>query len=329
MSDSKMGAKVRGLLDTADSYEAEGNLAAAATYRAKAEELMVKYRIEQEEAIAVDPGAVKPVQRDLDLVGMGSKYRNTYHVMWWHIARHCEVESWVEYVYTEQGYKLVAHVVGYEDDIRYAEMLFTSARLVFTERLEPRIDGSLTDQVNVYRLRSAGLERVRISEMMWGNTDKVFLARVGRLYKAECEARGEEVLLSGRGVTGKAYREQYAEQFCVTLSSRLWQARQAATASGGGLVLHGRKERITEAFYAFYPKLRPAPALPAAEEPEPCAKCAQSKRGQCREHYVPMGRVPRGPSYDTVAAERGRMAGRAAAREVGLNRGGGREALGG
>lgn len=327
MSDNKMGAKVRGLLDTADSYEAEGNLEAAALYRTKAEELMVKYRIEQEETLAVDPGAAKPVQVDMDLVGYGSSYKSRLHTMWYHIAKHCEVRSWEEYSYTDEGYVLRTHVVGYEEDVRYAEMLFTNARLVFTEKLEPRVNHNFSDQVNVYRLRSAGIERIRIAEMMWGNTDKVFLARVGRLYKAECDNRGEEAMLSGRGVTGKAYREQYADAFVVTLSSRLWSARQAATASGGGVVLHGRKERIEEAFYTFYPDQKPKPALPAAEEVK-CEKCAKSTRGACKEHYVPMGRSSRGPDYNSVAAERGRMAGRAAAREVGLRRGGGREELG-
>jgi hypothetical protein len=327
MSDSKIGAKVRAMLDLADSEEALGHLDTAANHRATAERWMVKYRIEQEEAVAIDPASANPIQVDLDLVGYGSKYKSMYHTMWYHIARHCEVRSWEEYSYTEGGYVLRTHVVGYEEDVRYAEMLFTAARLVFQEKLEPRIDHALGDQVNVYRLRSAGIERVRIAEMMWGNTDKVFLGRVGRLYKAECEQRGEPAMLSGRGVTGKAYREQYAEQFVATLSGRLWAARQAATATGGGLVLHGRKERINEAFYAFYPNQRPKPALPAADEPEPCEKCAKSKRG-CREHYIPVGRSSAGPDYNSVAAERGRMAGRAAARDVRLNRNGGREELG-
>lgn len=327
MSDTKMGAKVRALLDTADSYRAEGNTEAADSYQAKAEALMVKYRIEQEETIAVDPAAVSPIQVDIDLVGFGSQYKTSYHHIWWYIAQHCEVRTWVEYVYTERGYIMRAHVVGYEDDVRYAEMLFTSARLVFTERLEPKIDHSLTEQVNVYRLRSAGIERVRIAEMLWGNTDKVFLGRVGRLYKAECEERGEPALLSGRGVTGRAYREQYAEQFVATLRSRLFQARQAASASGGGLVLHGRKERINEAFYAFYPDQRPAPALPAGEQPKRCEKCAKAKRGYCNEHSPGSSRAPKGIDPDSIAAQRGRMAGASAARSVQVGRGGGRQEL--
>lgn len=328
MSDSKMGAKVRALLDTADSYRAEGNAEAAATYEAKAAELMVKYRIEQEETLAHDEAAEKPIQRDIDLVGMGSKYRSEYAAIWYYIARHCEIETWQEYVYTEQGYKLVAHAVGYQTDLEYAEMLFTSARLVFQEKLEPKIDPALSDQVNVYRLRSAGLERVRIAQMMWGNTDKLFLARVGRLYKAECEERGEQAMLSGRGVTGKAYREQYSQQFTVTLSNRLWSARQAASSAGGGLVLHGRKERIKEAFYTFYPNQRPKPALPYTDPSAGCEKCKKSKRGQCQEHYIPMGRSSAGPDYHSVAAERGRMAGRAAAREVGISRSEGTKEVG-
>lgn len=328
MSESKM-ATVRALLDTADSFENDGNSDAAASYRTKAEQMMKKYRLEQEDIIASDPAAVKPIQVDLHLAGYGSHYRSQYSAMWYWIAKHCEVLSWQEYAYTEGGYILRAHVVGYEEDVRYAEMLFTSARLVFTERLEPKIDPNLTDQVNVYRLRSAGIERIRIAQMMWDNTDKVFLGRVGRLYKAECDNRGEEAMLSGRGVTGKAYREQYAEQFVTTLQTRLWQARQAA-GEGGGLVLHGRKERVQEAFYTFYPNKRPKPALPAAAgEEQQCERCAKAKSGQCREHRVSYGRMPKGPDYNSVAAERGRMAGQAAARAVELGRGGGRQGIGG
>lgn len=323
---SDMGAKVRALLDTADSYENEGNAEAAATYRTKAELLMVKYRIEQEDAIAKDSTSVLPIQVDLDLVGYGSKYKTHYHTMWHYIARHTGVEYWGEYVYLEQGHVLRVHAVGYEEDLRYAEILFTSARVVFTERLEPKIDAGLSDQVNVYRLRAAGIERVRIAEMMWGNTDKVFLGRVGRLYKAECENRGEEAMLSGRGVTGKAYREQYSEQFVATFRHRLWQAQQSA-GSGGGLVLHGRADRVKEAFYTFYPDQRPKPAVEAAVVPT-CAKCAKAKSGHCNDHRVSAGRRSTGPNYHSVAAERGRMAGRAAARDVSLTRGVYTEAIG-
>jgi hypothetical protein len=330
MSDTRMGTKVRALLDTADSYRAEGNHEAAALYQGKAEALMVKYRIEQEETIAKDPQSAKPIQVDIDLCGFGSKYRTQYHHMWYYIAQHTGVREYVEYVYTDGGTIMRAHVVGYEEDIRYAEMLFTSARLVFMEKLEPKIDRSLSDQVNVYRLRSAGIERVRIAEMMWDNADKLFLGRVGRLYKAECEERGEEALLSGRGVTGKAYREQYAEQFVSTLRMRLFYARQAAEASGGGLVLHGRNERLKEAFYTFYPNQRPKAALPTGtnEAPE-CERCAANKSGSCKEHpRTASARMPKGIDPYSIAAQRGRMAGDAAARNVALNRNGGRGELG-
>lgn len=309
--------KVRALLDKAEASEFP---AEQATYRAKAEELMVKYRIEEEELIAKDQTAVLPVPFDLRLCGKGP-YVQHYVNIFGNIARHTGIQVTYQWGGATGEYEVYARGVGYEADIRYAELLFTEARLVFSERLEPRFKAELSDQENVYRLRSAGIERVRIADIMWGNTDKVFLARVGRMYKAECLARGEQPALSGRGVTGAAYREQYSEQFVWTLGNRLVMARQAAGA-GGGLVLAGRKERINEAFYARFPHLRPKAEVEAAQPEKPCERCAKSKRGKCSEHYVPVGRVSKGRDYYSAAAQRGRMAGDAAARSVDLGRGG-------
>lgn len=317
-----MMAKVRGLLDTADSYKAEGNEDAARSYQAKAEELMLKYRIEEEDTLAQDETAILPVNFDIKLSGK-SPYVNHYCTIFGNVAAHTSIRVTYQWDYdTEGNVYVVARGVGYDSDVRYAEMLFTEARLVFTERLEPRINPALDDQTNVYRLRSAGIERIRIADMMWGNTDKVFLGRVGRLYKAECLARGEEAALSGRGVTGAAYREQYANEFLWTFARRLRQARDSAGRAGGGLVLAGREDRISEAFYVRFPNLRPKAALEPAEPVTECPKCAKSKRGFCNEHSNGGARVPRGRDYDSVAAIRGRAAGAAAARTVGIRQGG-------
>jgi hypothetical protein len=202
-------------------------------------------------------------------------------------------------------------------------MLFTAARMAFSERLEPKVNPELSDQVNVYRLRSAGIERVRIADIMWGNTDKVFLGRVGRMYKAECANRGETPALSGRGVTGAAYREQYADEFTYTFDRRLRQARSG----GNGVALGNREQVLNEAFYARFPEMRPTAAVEGSEYVDPrstCPKCKASKRGECREHYIPVGRMAKGRDYNSEAAQRGRANGAAAARTVDLGRSGGR-----
>lgn len=319
--------KVRALLDLAESEEKLGNAPAAATLRAKAEGLMAKFRIEEEELLAVDPTSVKPVRVDVVVCGYHSDYRQQYVNLYWAAAQHAGVRVAFEVSRKPgDGYKVYAYTVGYEGDVRYAEMIYTSARLVFAERLEPQVQQHLSDQENVYRLRGAGMERVRVAEEVWGNRDKANLAKVGRMYKAECAKRGEKPALDGRGVTGKVYREQYSEEFVYALRRRLRQAQDAAGRYGGGLVLHGRQERVDEAFYEIFPEYKPRPAVEQAT-PEECDACKRttSKTGKCKDHrpYTPTA-ADRAAArrYYTPAAERGRQAGTEAARHVQLDRAG-------
>lgn len=315
-------ATVRALLDKAEATTFPEE---AASYRAKAEQLMVKYRIEEEQLIASDPTSVQPVYGDTPLCFRSSPYWQQYSELFYYIARHTGIQVRQAWEMGEGGYQIIARTVGYESDLRYAEALFTAARMVFTEKLEPTVNRSLTDQENVYRLRSAGMERVNIADILWGSGsrfDKSKLSLIGRMYKKECEQRGEQPAVSGRGVTGKAYREQYAQQFVGTLASRLYQARAAAAADGGLPELHGRKERVQEAFYTRFPDLRPRPVageLGSDKAPvQQCQKCVKSKRGACNEHYVPMTRGTSQSNPFSAAAVRGRAAGAAAARHVDL-----------
>jgi hypothetical protein len=322
-------ATVRALLDKAEATTFPEE---AASYRAKAEELMVKYRIEEEQLIASDPVSLKPVWGDTPIVGNMSPYRTQYFHLFFYIAQHCGVEVEVAYERTSDGtLQMVAHTVGYESDLRYAEALFTSARMVFGERLEPVVNRSLSEEENIYRLRAAGIERVRIADMIWGlgsRYDKKLLGKIGRVYKAEAERRGETAVVSGRGVNGAAYREQYAEQFVLTLRDRLRQARRDAALNGGVIELKGRAERVKEAYYERFPHLRPKPTVEGekgTEVVQRCAKCAKAKSGVCNDHRISVGRSPRGRDPFSAAALRGREAGAAAARHVNLGPTGGRE----
>jgi hypothetical protein len=326
-------SKVRTILDMAESHEAQGQTEAAANMRAKAEELMQKFRIEQEDLIAQDTTAagVQPVRVDVRVCAYHTEYRQAYLNLFYVVAQHAGCQVLFE-VARKPGetYALYAYTVGYAEDIRYAEMIFTAARLVFAERLEPQVVANLSEQENVYRLRSAGMERVRVAEEIWGNRDKANLAKVGRMYKAECAKRGEEPVLNGRGVTGKVYREQYASEFPWALSSRLQRARDAAGQMGGGLVLHGRKERVQEAFYTEFPDMRPKPAVERAGT-EDCGACKKTKHesGKCKDHRpyqeTAADRARRARLYSATAMA-GRRAGRTAAAHVQLDRAG-REAV--
>jgi hypothetical protein len=318
-------ATVRKLIETAESFRAQGNKEAADTYQAKAEALMGDARKDEEELLAQDPTSLTPVMAKIVVCGPSNPWQSTYSSLFWTICRHAE--TMVTFVWerpAEGGlHEVVGCVVGYESDVRYAEMLYTAARLVFGEKMEPQVDRSLSDQVNAYRLRGSGMERVRVAELIWGNRDKANLSRVGRYYKAECAARGEAAALDGRGVTGRVYREQYAQEFVWALSSRMRRASDAAGKMGGGVVLHGRKERIEEAFYTYFPHLRPAPANAVDMVEQECEACKRTKSetGLCRDHRprnTTREDEARWRRYNSPAARRGREAGTAAARHVNL-----------
>jgi len=349
-----MLSKVRALLDNADSYDTESQdllrqsakvddpqmaatLAATAkeragaadAYRSKAEAIMAKYAIDIDELLGsktLAEGVLLPSPVPFDLyVTRRSPFQSHYAQLWGEVYRHVGLRSKGEWVLNSSGeYEWTARGVGFEGDVQYAEMLFTKMRMAFGDRLEPKVDFSLSDQENVYRLRSAGIERIRIADLLWGQTDKVFLGRVGRLYKAECLARGEEAVLSGRGVTGAAFREAYADGFVLKMATRLRQARSG----GSGLVLGNREQVLNEAFYTRFPEMRPKAAVGSVGEPERCKKCDKAKSGICLEHRLPAA-PRRGRDPYSTAAQRGRASGSSAALSVDLGRGTGGNQIGG
>lgn len=302
---------------------------AAANYRAKAEEIRREYQIAEEDIIAQDAGAILPVAKKVEIIAdNGSDFTYKYQSMWYDIARHCGLRSIIRWeVSPESGkYAMVATAVGYASDIRYAELLWTSARMMFGARLEPSMDRSVSEAEMVYRLRSAGIERNRIARMMWGEATHSNNAKVTRLYVRACAERGEDPAVAGRSVSAKDYREVYAREFVTRLARRLRAAQDAADSIGGGIQLHGRSERVDEAFYERFPSYRPTPKTeePEAKPEEPCAKCAKAKTGKCRDHreyrltVSDKRRIDR--MYYSETARRAAGAGREAADLVQLSR---------
>jgi hypothetical protein len=281
---------------------------ARASYAAKAEELMREYRTAEEKVISSGFSSSTPVRYEVILLeGFGSyvnDFQHNYLRIWGEIRKHAGLVGHVEYAYDEErdGRKLVAVGYGYEIDIRLAEFLWTSAHLVFATRIDPKVDPKLSDQLNCYYLRGAGMQRNDIAEALWGSArnDGVAHGKVQKLYLAECEARGEKPAVMGRGIQVAKYREAYADAFVNQFGWRLREARDAADAKSGLPVLHGRKERIAEPYYAEFPDRRPATeeekAKRRAEAEERlaqeeaaeanCVACAKttSQTGKCKRH---------------------------------------------
>jgi hypothetical protein len=305
--DSWLG-KIRALLASAESMVKGGNTLAAESFREKAEALMIKFRIEEEQLIADAPGSIKPIRRDVDLCEWVSEFRNLLYLVWLDIAEHTGIRTHVAW----GNGKLTAQAIGYDQDLRYADMLFTAASLVFAANLTPEVDPKLSDKENIYRLRSAGIDRQKIALLVWGHNGHHEGIKVGRLYKEFCAEKGEEATVSGRGVSAKTYREAYARGFRDNFDGRLRRARDAAGAQGGNVELHGRADRVEEAFYSEFPSERPEPVTEGSGSPEKARKAKGiTKSDQAKFHRL----------YGSETAHAARSAGRVAANRVQLTRG--------
>lgn len=285
--------KVQALISTAEDPATPPE--SAADFRGKAEELMRKYRIEEEQLIAADPTSVEPIREEFDVCARGNPFSTYYGAMFRWCAEHAGARVHLYYGVQANGARgLRGSIVGYPTDVRIALYLFTAARLVFAEHLEPEIKPELSDAENVYRLRRAGIERNRIANLLWGASVSSAGAhahgKVGRLYKEACAARGEDPAVSGRSVNAKTYREAYAREFAWRFFDRLAEARRYADGIGGALVLHGRSDRVDEAFFGHFPEYRPSTevATPGDAKPAKPRKVTKAERTRIeREHYSP------------------------------------------
>lgn len=290
--------KVRALLATADHPNTPP--AEADTARRMAEALMFKYKIDELNVAAAEKAAgiassLRPVWRDIVVCDYDSEFRSVYRMIASSVLQHVGGRG---VFLTEQketplgdgvvvSTKYVLHCVGYESDLRYAEMLLLAATLEFGKRLEPKYDPELSDQVNAYLMRSAGMEGRRIAMAIYGRDDKHLRPKVRKMFKDEAILRGEDPApLLGKGVNVKLYRKSYAEGFDQRLWSRLNMLRAARGEGEQTLVLADAKHSIDEAFYEQYPNFRPKdiPALPPQPGQADCAKCAAAKSGYCRDH---------------------------------------------
>lgn len=306
--------KVRALIAKAERTDIEAEKAA---FMEKAQDLMVKYRIDEEALIASgDPAAATPIQLIVDLCDYRSELFTYYAAMAQTVGDHVGARVQTFHFHNERR-GAAAAFVGYESDVRVAIELLTAAQMVFTEKLAPKKDDSLSEAENIYRLRSSGVTRRRVAVIMWGESADLSAAahaRVGRVYKEECAKRGETPALDGKGIDLETFREAYAREFYWRLCDRLEAARSAIDAQGGVMVLHSRKERVDEAFYTFYPSRRPKPKTEVSTTTTEVAKPSKVRKPTKADEAAHRRR------YYSAAARAGGKAGQAAADGVQISR---------
>lgn len=164
----KMLEKVRALLAKADGtdYPAE-----AETFRAKADQLMAAYAIEQWQVDQARDGQESTVKPEVRYFNFDWWYDHAQSSPLWTLfydtARHCRcVVALRGHGSAGTSYRTMP-VIGLSSDLDYLDLMFTHLMIQMSKKLTPNVDTALSPGENVYNLRMAGMGWKEITRRMW------------------------------------------------------------------------------------------------------------------------------------------------------------------
>jgi Protein of unknown function (DUF2786) len=262
----------------------------------QADNLMIKYAIDEAALDASRPpeARAKPAVIEIELTGY-SGLLGWVAALAASIARHCGCRVRQYNRYHDGAWR--SKVYGYESDLRYFEIMYTTLRLHMIGALRPRPDSALSLEDNVFSLHSAGLNWFDIAKLYgWyqvmplpGEPRNVYINRnsgdrVGwsksigqykRAYARACEARGVPKLhVPPSG--GDTFRRSAAQGYVSRLDQRLREIR-GQRVNMNALAL--RVSDLDEFFRAENPDL--------FEEPKPSAEVVKSKGRPRKDRPLP------------------------------------------
>jgi hypothetical protein len=162
METDKVLERIRGLINKAESLEADGSetsMNEAQACRERADEMMQKYAVEEWQTAKAAPVGLKPTRIKINLGDGDNPFLEEISTLVNIVARFCKCTSmWMRGsgwgMSTAQEY---SWVYGYESDLRYFEMLFTTIHLHMIGAIFPKPDPNKTLGQNAFELHNAGL----------------------------------------------------------------------------------------------------------------------------------------------------------------------------
>ena len=327
-------AKVQKLLAKAMAtpFEAEAD-----SFRAKANEMMDNYRIEQWEIAQLEAGraksALKPVRKDVDITWWWNEsgaFGSTLWTMFNACVNHCAIVTTAATV--DYRARTIA-LFGLESDIQFLQMLFTDLYLQMATKIKPKYDPSKSLGYNVYMAKEAGMKYkeichwigrpdliktvIRYDKRKGYNVEKTeidgILIREMKKYAA---AAGLEV---HKTINLEGYVEDFCNAYGYAVTRKLREMREGADTSGDNrlaLALRDIRDLSQELLWDEFPDLRPHPEDCQCENCH-TRKCRDPKctRPRCVEKRKPI-RYSKARSYyrdqNPYATARGAQAGREA-----------------
>jgi hypothetical protein len=246
--------------------------------RQMADALMFKYAVDQAKLDSTKPEAerMKPIRVKMDLVPADNPLRVPFSRLAHIVALHCRCKC----IYlTGWGNSMErVEVFGFEPDVRYFELLFTTLFLHMNGVFFPRPDAGLSKSENIITLRGFGMNWLDMARVygwsklpyktdgkeMWRHqltreekTNFQLGGEFKKAYHQACKELGIEpkVISSAqsRKVQGDNYKLNAADGYVDQIHYRL-RASEKDRQPGAALVLKSRMDEIENMFNEAYPE---------------------------------------------------------------------------
>ena len=283
--------RVRAMIAMSEAPIAEGatpeERAAAereqANARKMADELMSKYAIEEWQAMQKAPKSFKPTRIKVDIGKHDSEFLNETATLCNVVASFCNCTSvWMRgsgYFWGKDNQREeYCYVYGYESDLRYFELLFTTLYLHMVGAIFPAPDPTKSIGENAYDMRNAGLNWIEIAKAYgwrevprWdGEPKNVYVndndhgipKRVGwsqavgqyeRAYRKVVKANGEEIVrIPPNGA--RTYRYNAASGYLSRISQRLRMIKDQR-GTGTEVMLRDKSQNIAALVMDSHPDM--------------------------------------------------------------------------
>ena len=255
--------KVRALLDKAESTSFSEERDA---FLNKADDLMLKYAIEEAELAKAGKGAKEdPTSTRVVVCMANNPLRESLVDIISAVAEHnrCRIVFYGLRSNKTSDLPITAVIVGFPSDLDYVEMLYTSLTLQLANELEPKPKASQSEMENVTDMKAAGLTWERIVQLLGyeyetedgkPTPDRQRIIFGWRKYIKE---HGESSQLMNNNP--KTYQRSYAVGFVVEVRERLYKMRQRQSeevATGSkALVLADRSREVDDLLKELFPRL--------------------------------------------------------------------------
>jgi hypothetical protein len=290
---SSVLTRVRALLAKAESLETlgdEDSLREAKLCRERADEAMQKYGVQEWQAMQNAPKSFKPTRVKINIGDADSEFLSETSTLCNVVANFCNCSSvWMmgsgfKYNKTwgenQRKYEREEYcwVYGYESDLRYFELLFTTLYLHMSGAIAPKPDPTKTIGENAYDMRNAGLNWIEIAKAYgwrevprWSNEPKnvyvndndTDLKRVGwsqavgqyeRAYRKVVKAKGESIVrIPPNGA--RTFRYNAAHGYLTRIAQRLREVKDRR-GTGTELMLRDKSQNIRALIEESHPDMQ-------------------------------------------------------------------------